>query len=131
MIRQRIGRTRVNDTEDRLIIEEVRNGMIVAQISQPPLPTRRPGITVDLTWPPESGNRYHLCIGVHPETMRPAEVFLSGARAGSEMDHLLDDCCIAVSKLLLAGADPSELVETFGNRSIMGAVVAEVAAFHV
>lgn len=125
MIRQRMGRTRVSDTEDKLIFEEVRDGMVVAQVSQSPLPPRRPSETRSMWW---GGKRYHLTIGLWPDSTRPAEVFISGAKAGSEMDHLLDDCCIAVSKLLQSGADPQELAATFGCQSIMGAVAAEVAS---
>lgn len=126
-LRIRQGPNQVGDRGDKYLVEEVTpNGMIVGQLSQPLLPTRRPAETRDLHW---NGQRYHLCVGINPHTGRPAEAFLSGAKAGSEMDALIDDAMIALSKLLQAGADPQELASTFGGQSIIGAVAQEIAAW--
>ena len=87
------------------------------------LPNRRPNMTTDLIW---KDKRYHLCVGYDPNG-RPAECFLSGAKAGTDLDTLHDDAMIAVSKLLQSGADPKELSQTFGGQSIIGAVAEEIA----
>ena len=80
-----------------------------------------------MQWPPDSGKNYYLTIGFYPDTGRPAEVFLAGAKSGSDQDALLDDAMIAVSKLLQSGADPKELSHTFGGQSLIGAVALEIA----
>ncbi len=51
------------------------------------LPGRRQAETLDL-W--HSGRRYHLTVGEYNDG-RPGEVFLHGAKPGSDVDLLCDD----------------------------------------
>ena len=93
------------------------------------LPNRRPNETVDLLF---EGQRYHVTIGFAPDG-RPAEVFCHGAKAGSGMDRLLDDICVALSLLLQHGAKPQDLAHSMGRldggmaASVIGALVDLIA----
>ena len=75
------------------------------------LPNRRQSETVDL-W--HGGQRYHLTIGEYPDG-RPAEVFLHGAKPGSDTDLLCDDIGVLVSRLLQHGDDPASLAAGIGR----------------
>ncbi len=61
-----------------------------------PLPDRRQAETLDL-W--HGGRRYHLTIGEFPDG-RPGEIFLHGAKPGSDTDLLCDDIGVLISRLL-------------------------------
>lgn len=76
------------------------------------LPDRRPNATVALEY---GGMRYAVTVGYYPETCRVAEVFTHGAKAGSAMDLLLDDACVAVSLLLQHGVEPAALADSMGR----------------
>jgi hypothetical protein len=94
------------------------------------LPNYREGETEDFPWPRIAGVKPRclaLTIGRDPASGRPAEVFLEGARSGSDQDERIDNDMIAISKLLQAGSDPAELAATFGPASLMGAVALRVA----
>lgn len=75
------------------------------------------------------GRSYHLSVGRYPDG-RPCEVFARGAKAGSEMDALLDDACILVSMLLQLGASLDSLADLFARdgESVVGALVRELQA---
>ena len=94
------------------------------------LPDRRRSETVDL-W--HGRRRYHLTIGEYPDG-RPAEVFIRGAKPGSDTDLLCDDIGVLVSRLLQHGDDPASLAAGIGRlgngdpASIVGAIVDMLAA---
>jgi len=68
------------------------------------LNNRRQVSTVSLVWPPFSGSRYHVTVGEY-EDGRPGEVWVHGAKVGSEIDALLDDASILMSVLIQVGYD--------------------------
>ncbi len=95
------------------------------------LPDRRQSETVDL-W--HGGRRYHLTIGEFPDG-RPGEIFLHGAKPGSDTDLLCDDIGVLISRLLQYGDDPASLASGMGRlgdgttgASLVGAVVDVLAA---
>ncbi len=76
------------------------------------LPDRRPNQTVELIY---DGARYEVTVGFHPATGEAQEVFCHGAKAGSNMDAILDDACILLSLLLQHGVEPASLAATMGR----------------
>ncbi len=94
------------------------------------LPDRRQAETVDLHY---GGQRYHLTIGEYPDG-RPGEIFLHGAKPGSDVDLLCDDIGGLVSRLLQYGDDPASLAAGIGRlgnggpASIVGAIADMLAA---
>ncbi len=93
------------------------------------LPDRRQAETVDLHY---GGRRYHLSIGEYGDG-RPGEVFLHGAKPGSDTDLLCDDIGVLISRLLQHGDDPASLAAGIGRlgngapASIVG-LIADVVA---
>ncbi len=88
-------------------------------------PDRRQAETLDL-W--HGGQRYHLTIGEYPDG-RPGEIFLHGAKPGSDTDLLLDDVGVLISRLLQYGDPPAVLAAGLGKlgdgkspASIIGAI---------
>lgn len=75
------------------------------------LPNRRPNVTAAVE---HAGRSYAVTIGFYRDG-RVGEVFTHGAKAGSEIDFLLDDACVAISLLLQLGADPSALATSMGR----------------
>ncbi len=95
------------------------------------LPDRRQAETVDLHY---GGRRYHLSIGEYDDG-RPGEVFLHGAKPGSDTDLLCDDIGVLMSRLLQYGDDPASLASGMGRlgdgespASIIGAVADVLAS---
>ena len=94
------------------------------------LPARRQCETVDLHY---GGQRFHLTIGQYDDG-RPGEVFLHGAKVGSDVDGLCGDVAVLISRLLQFGDDPASLaagVGRLGNgdpASIIGAIADVLAA---
>ena len=94
------------------------------------LPDRRQCETVDL-W--HGGQRYHLTIGEYPDGS-PGEVFVHGAKPGSDTDLLGDDIGVLISRLLQYGDDPVSLAAGVGRlgdgapASIIGAIADVLAA---
>ena len=68
------------------------------------LPNRRPAVTEQITFMRSDGNLavYDATIGFDGEG-RPKELFLTGARAGSDMAAALADTAVAVSVALQHG----------------------------
>ena len=93
------------------------------------LPDRRFAETVALE---HGGARFMVTIGFYPDG-RPGEVFTHGARSGSNLDALLADACVVVSRLIQHGAEPRDLAASMGRlgstepASVIGAVVDLVA----
>ncbi len=94
------------------------------------LPDRRQAETVDLWY---DGRRFHVTIGQYDDG-RPGEVFLHGAKPGSDVDLLCDDIGVLVSRLLQYGDDPASLAAGIGRlgngdpASIVGAIADVLAA---
>ncbi len=75
------------------------------------LPDRRQAETVDLR---HGGRRYHVTIGQYDDG-RPGEIFLHGAKPGSDTDLLCDDIGVLISRLLQHGDDPASLAAGIGR----------------
>ena len=95
------------------------------------LPDRRQAETLDL-W--HGDRRFHLTIGEYPDG-RPGEVFIHGAKPGSDTDLLYDDVGVLVSRLLQHGDDPVALAAGLGKlgngqgpASLIGAIADVVVA---
>ena len=94
------------------------------------LSDRRQSETVDL-W--HGGQRYHLTVGEYRDG-RPGEVFIHGAKPGSDTDLLCDDLGVLVSRLLQHGDSPAALAAGIGRlgngdpASIVGAIADVLAA---
>ena len=94
------------------------------------LPDRRQAETVDL-W--HGGQRYHLTVGEYPNGT-PGEVFIHGAKPGSDSNLLYDDIGVLISRLLQHGDTPDALAAGLGRlgngqgpASLVGAVAATLA----
>ena len=91
------------------------------------LPNRRQVSTVSLMWPPNSGERYHVTVGEY-ENGAPGEVWVHGAKVGSEFDALLSDASILLSILIQVGYDSDKIAKALGRcesgerASIIGAM---------
>ncbi len=94
------------------------------------LPDRRQSETVDL-W--HGGRRFHLTIGEYPDGSS-GEVFIHGAKPGSDTDLLGDDIGVLISRLLQYGDNPASLAAGLGRlgngdpASIVGAIADVLAA---
>jgi hypothetical protein len=75
------------------------------------LQNRRPNITAMIQ---HAGRSYAVTVGFYPDG-RVGEIFIHGAKAGSEIDFLLDDACVAISLLLQLGANPAALAASMGR----------------
>ncbi len=94
------------------------------------LPDRRQAETVDL-W--HGDQRYHLTVGEYSDG-RPGEVFIHGAKPGSDTDLLCDDIGVLISRLLQHGDTPDALAAGLGRlgngqgpASLVGAIAATLA----
>ena len=95
------------------------------------LPDRRQSVLLGLE---HQGTRYDLCVGLYQDG-RPAEVFLSGAKSGSDVDGLLADLGVLLSRALQHGDSIEELAAGMGRLgdgstpvSIIGSVLDRVAS---
>ncbi len=101
-----------------------------APVPRERLPHRRQTETVDLWY---DGRRYHLTIGEYPDGS-PGEVFIHGAKPGSDTDLPCDDIGVLISRLLQHGDSPAALAAGIGRlgngdpASIVGAIADVVAA---
>ena len=75
-----------------------------------------------------------MTIGEYPDG-RPAEVFIRGAKPGSDTDLLCDDIGVLISRLLQHGDDPAALAAGLGKlgdgqgpASLIGAIADVIAA---
>ncbi len=94
------------------------------------LPDRRQAETVDL-W--HGDRRFHVTIGQYDDG-RPGEVFIHGAKPGSDTDLLCDDIGVLISRLLQHGDTPDALAAGLGRlgngqgpASLIGAIAASLA----
>lgn len=100
-------------------------------MSRQRLPDRRPSFTTELVCEDRS---YSATLGFDVRANRIAEVFTHGAKAGSAMDRILDDACVALSLLLQYGVEPVALASSMGRlgdgkspASVIGALVDLIA----
>ncbi len=70
------------------------------------LSNRRPCVTYDVQ---SGGERYHISVGINPDTAEVAEIFGYGPKPGSERWAILQDLCIMMSKQLQRGVTPRQL----------------------
>jgi hypothetical protein len=87
------------------------------------LPERRIADTRELLF---DNMQFTVTVGVFPDG-RPGEVFARCGKAGSQLDGLIDDACVLVSRLLQHGEAPSILVRSLGRdgdrpASVIGAI---------
>ena len=95
------------------------------------LPERRQSVLLGLE---HQGTRYSLSVGFF-DNGKPGEVFLSGAKAGSDVDGLLADLGVLLSRALQHGDNIEALAAGMGRlgsgeapASIVGAILDRVAA---
>ena len=92
------------------------------------MPDRRIADTRELEF---GSMRFSVTVGLYPDG-RPGEVFARGGKAGSQLDGLVDDACVVVSRLLQHGEAPAILVRCLGRdgdqpASVIGAIADVVA----
>ena len=94
------------------------------------LPTRRRALVLDLD---HQGARYSLGVGFFADGT-PGEVFVSGAKTGSDVDGLLADLGVLISRLLQRGDSLEALAAGMGRlgceapASLIGAILDRVVA---
>ena len=95
------------------------------------LPNRRQSVLLGLE---HQGARYSLSVGFF-DNGKPGEVFLSGAKVGSDVDGLLADLGVLLSRALQHGDSIEELAAGMGRLgdgstpvSIIGSVLDRVAS---
>jgi len=96
------------------------------------LPNRRRAITHDLV----VGRAHYTATIGFDEIGRPRELFLDGAKAGSDMAAVLDDVGVAVSVALQSGVNAAAMAVSAGRAgspptaiSIIGAALDLLAAY--
>ena len=73
------------------------------------LPNRRPSETRTL----KVGNHtFHASVGFDPATVRPCEIFLAGAKDGTDMAAILDDASVVISVALQHGVPATALAKS-------------------
>ena len=72
------------------------------------LPSRRPAVTQDIE---VGGHRFTASVGFD-EHDRPKEVFLSGAKDGTDLAAILDDASVVLSVALQFGVPPAALARS-------------------
>jgi hypothetical protein len=87
------------------------------------LPERRIADTRELLF---DHMQFTVTVGVFPDG-RPGEVFARSAHAGSQLDGLIDDACVLVSRLLQHGEAPSILVRSLGRGDRPASVIGAIA----
>ena len=91
------------------------------------LPNRRQVSTVSLMWPPGSKERYHVTFGEY-ENGCPGEIWIHGAKVGSEIYAILSDASVLLSVLIQVGYDAEKISDALGRvesgerASIIGAM---------
>ncbi len=81
------------------------------------LPNRRPSHLETLE---VAGQTFEVCVGFDPATGQPREVFLNGAKEGSQFDAMLADAATVISVALQYGVAPAALAKSVGRAPDMG-----------
>ena len=76
-----------------------------------PLPARRQNQTVEVDF---AGQRVIVCMGFDPAGA-VREVFAAGHKAGSDMQHVIDDACVIISIALQHGITAEALAKSLGR----------------
>lgn len=76
------------------------------------LPDRRPNRTETIQW---AGQKFAVSIGFWPDSGHPAEIFIDGAKAGSDLRAILADTSVLLSLCLQYGIEPSALLHSMGR----------------
>ena len=86
------------------------------------LPDRRPSITRRVVWRTDtSEHKFHLTLGVHPDTGKILEVFYAdGQRTGSQLQHAIQDSCVLISLLLQYGVSPDAIGKSLSTMPVLG-----------
>jgi hypothetical protein len=86
------------------------------------LPDRRLSITRRGVWQNDtSEHRFHVTLGIHPETGEVLEVFYAdGQRTGSGLQHAIQDACVLVSLLLQHGVSPEAIGKSLSTMPVWG-----------
>ena len=84
------------------------------------IPSRRETVNMHVMYRRANGHNewYEVSFGLHEG--RVMECFANGAKAGSDMQAILTDACIAISVLLQHGAKASDLARMFGENRAEG-----------
>lgn len=77
-----------------------------------PLPTRRLCVTDTIVI---EGMRFHATAGVDPHRHAVVEVFLNGAKEGSDTSRILADCAVVISIALQSGVPLHSLRKSVGR----------------
>ena len=73
------------------------------------LPTRRPNVaeTIEV-----GGQVISVCVGFDPGSGRPREIFMDGARVGTDLAAILDDASVILSVAMQHGVGPAALARS-------------------
>ena len=75
------------------------------------LPNRRQAVLLTAD---HRGSVYEVALGVYSDG-KPGELFIAGARTGSDIDALLADAAVLVSRALQHGDDLADLAKAMGR----------------
>lgn len=75
------------------------------------LPDRRPSATISTTF---KTHPLKITIGYDPATGAAREIFASGPKEGTDMEHALSDACVVISIALQHGITPAEMSKSLG-----------------
>ncbi len=88
------------------------------------LPNRRPSLTRTIN----AGNhRFEVTVGIDPVDGQPREVFLDGAKDGTEMATILDDVAVLVSIALQHGIRATALAKSVARLPLVPLTPADLA----
>lgn len=68
------------------------------------------------------GRSYLVTVGFDPAG-QPREIFIHGAKAGSEIDTMMDDAAVMASIALQHGATGADLARSLSRASVLGAAI--------
>ena len=81
-------------------------------MSRERLPNRRPSVTETVIL--QTGERVHITAGFALDG-RILETFLRGGKTGSDLDHLLDDAAVTISRLVQHGDSLAAIAAGIGR----------------
>jgi hypothetical protein len=97
------------------------------------LPPRRHAVTREIRWPPDRGHgQIQVSIGFYADG-RPAEVFVNGCKAGTDVQAVARDASIIMSMALQHGVPLGSVLKAISRdergraASLIGAVVDLIA----
>ena len=98
--------------------------MITAAPNRRRLPNRRSSETHALS---VGNHSFTAAIGFDPADGRPREVFLDGAKVGTEMAAILDDASVVLSLALQHGIRPATLAKSVARLPLVPLTPADLA----